>query len=187
MNDNVAWSAIANEPWIYPGDAAVEKEYFSLTGGQDTGLVISQFLETWRTTGIFGQTIPAYAPVHVANTTAIKQAVEWFGSCRIGVNLPAAAETQFNAPTPSSAMPWWTLTGTPADDDILGGHNVEIVGFDPQGVILVTWGKLVNATWAWIARYTEEAWVVIPPEFVKRGGDARGINLAQLQADLESM
>jgi hypothetical protein len=178
VHSSQVWSSITHEPWAYCGDAATVSEYYKLTGGQDTGLVISQLLASWHANGLgpVAHRITAYAQVHYANLVEVRQAVDWYGTCRIGVNLPQAAMDEFNAGKP------WDLTGTAADDEIIGGHDVPIVGYDSE-LYVVTWGRIQPVTLRWFQRYVEEAWAIVPANFMPRHGDGRGINVAQLIAD----
>ena len=185
VHSSQVWSGMTHEAWTYCGDPATKAEYLKLTGGQDTGLVISQLLATWQTAGLgpVARKIDAYAPVHFVNVTEVKQTVEWFGSCRIGVNLPQSAMNQTNAGLP------WAITGTAADTQILGGHDVPVVGYDDLYLWVVTWGRLQAVTYGWFTSptYVEEAWAVVPYQFEARGGDGRGLALPRLTADVTSM
>jgi hypothetical protein len=178
----LADSTITSEPYSAPSLTAVEREYFGLTGGPDSGLQLSQVLQAWKSVGMFGNKISSYAPVHAQNTTLLQQCIEWFGASYVGVNLPQPAEGQFN-PDGSGV---WDLTGTSADSQIEGGHCIVLVGYDADKLYAITWGAVVGITYRWWAQYAEEAWAVITQEFVARNGDARGISLAQLQADLNA-
>ncbi|HLN17902.1 MAG TPA: hypothetical protein VK277_14260 [Acidimicrobiales bacterium] len=175
-------SAIVAAPYTAPTLAAVEREYFGLTGGPDSGLVLSAVLKAWRATGMFGNKLAAYAPVHVNNTTLLQQCVEWFGAAYVGVNLPKPAEGQFK-PDGSGV---WDLTGTSADQQIEGGHCIVLVAYDADNLYAVTWGAIVGITYRWWAQYGDEAWATITAEFVQRNGDARGISLSSLEADLNN-
>lgn len=174
-------STIAEEPYRAPALHAVEQTYFGLTGGADSGLVMSKVLKAWRASGLFGRKLAAYAPVHAQNTTMVQQCIDWFGAAYLGVNLPAPAQTQFKA----DGSGVWDLTGTADDDKILGGHCIVGVGYGEDGrTQAVTWGAVVTITPAWWQKYVEEVWATITAQFVARGGDARGLGLAALQADL---
>jgi hypothetical protein len=178
----MADSAITTQPYTAPSLTDVEHEYFGLTGGPDSGLVMSKVLLSWRGAGMFGNKLAAYAPVHATNTTALQQSVDWFGTAYCGVNLPQPAEGQFN----QNGTGVWQLTGTSADQQIEGGHCIVLVAYDAEYLYAVTWGAIVGVTYQWWAQYADEAWATISQEFVARGGDARGISLATLQADLNN-
>jgi hypothetical protein len=176
----MADSAVCKQPYAAPSLTAVEHEYFGLTGGPDSGLVMSKVLSSWRAAGMFENKLAAYAPVHATNTTALQQCIDWFGTAYCGVNLPQPAEGQFN----QNGTGVWDLTGTSADKQIEGGHCIVLVGYDAEHIYAVTWGAIVGITYQWWAQYADEAWATITQEFVKSGGDARGISLTTLQADL---
>jgi hypothetical protein len=178
---NQAGAAIVSEPWSYQGDAATSQEYFSLTGGQDTGLELPQVLEPWHTVGLWNQgKNGGYWVVQPKNTTAVKRTIWIAGSAYIAVNLPEPAQGQFNP----NGTGVWQLTGTSADYNIVGGHCVVPVGYSADGVITVTWGSTVLITWQWWATYVDQVYGVIAPGFVEKGGDGRGYDLAAIDAFL---
>jgi hypothetical protein len=178
VHDDMAWSSITAETYTYPGDDAVKDTYLGLTGGADTGLMIDDVLATWHAKGLgcSPNKIGPWAPVNPQNSTALRQCIDFFGACRIGVNLPAIAQQQF------FNHEAWDLTGTEADFDIEGGHDVGLYGYesDNKTFYVVTWGKVQPVTLRWLYRYTTQARAVIPYEFEARGGDARGLNITAL-------
>lgn len=176
----LADSTIVSTPYTLPALNVVERVYFGLTGGPDSGLVMSKVLGAWRASSMFGNKLAAFAPVHAQNTTLLQQSIEWFGTAYCGVNLPQPAEGQFQP----DGKGVWDLTGTAADHQIEGGHCIALVAYDAQYLYAVTWGAIVAITYRWWSHYADEAWATITQEFVNRGGDARGLSLAALQADL---
>lgn len=177
---NQSGALIASEPWTYQGDGSLETEYFGMTGGQDTGLLLPQVLKPWHLGKLAGGANGGYASVNPKNTTAVKQSIWIFGNAYIGVNLPAVAQSQFR-PDGSGV---WELTHTDADYDIEGGHCVVPVAYNATGPIAVTWGGTVQITWAWWAIYVTQVYAVVPPAFVERGGDGRGYDLKAIDAYL---
>lgn len=180
VHTDQATAALTRESWVYAGDEAVLTQYFKLTGGQDMGLAETDVLRVWSTTGLFGCTLAAFAPLNVRNTVTIRQAVALCGAVYTGVIVAAPCQQQFAAGEP------WDLTGTPADDQIEGGHCVPAVGYNQTGPVFVTWGRLQQATWAWWAAYGEEAYAVVTGE-VKERGSLNGVDLAALEADIEKL
>lgn len=176
-----ATASLTKEVWTYPGDATVEKKYFQLTGGPDTGLVEADVLKAWISKGgLFGQQLAAFAPLHVKHTPVIKQATALCGAVYTGVLIPNVAMQQFDDHQA------WALTHTSADNDIDGGHAIPIVGYNAIGPIFITWGALQQATWEWWLKYGEEAYAVITSE-VKARGTLRGVNFAALEKDLAAL
>lgn len=168
-----AWNAEVGTKDAVPTADQVVTQYFALTGGQDNGLACTSVLQTWHTTGLFGNRIGAWAPVNHKQIIDIHQAVDAYGACYIGVNLPDSAETQFENNEP------WSYVG----DAPTGGHCVTIVGYDATYVYVVSWGAVVPVTYPWLSAYLEEAYAIVPQEFVE-AGKGPTLNLAALQADL---
>ena len=92
------------------------------------------------------------------------------------MQLPDSAQQQFNVGGQST---WSVVNGSPID----GGHCIVGVGFNAEGVQIVTWGQVVTATWAWIAKYVDEAYAIVSNQYVEHGGGPK-LDLAALKADL---
>ena len=153
---------------------AVTSLYFQLSGGQDSGLVESDVLAYAHASGMWGNTIAGYAPGNVHNPDILKVIIAEFRAAYLGVSMPAVAMTQFQDGQA------WDLTNGPADDQIEGGHCVTAIGYNPEVVYVVTWGRVQKVTWRWLARYMEESWAVLTPQDAK-------VNLAALQRDLAAI
>jgi len=176
-----AGAAIVGEPWTYPGDAKVQSVYFSLSGGQDTGLQLPQVLNPWHKRGLFADDQNGgFASVNPKNTTQVKQTIWIFGAAYIAVDLPVTAQEQFR-PDGSGV---WELTHTSADYQIEGGHCVTPVGYSSEGITTVTWGSTVLITWEWWQTYVSQVYAVVPRGFVEKGGDGRGFAISAITRDL---
>jgi len=164
-----------------PSADEVVSAYLTMTNGVDSGLVIADVLQTAYATGIAGIKVAAYAPARgpLAELLSVAQT---FGVTKLGIMLPAVAQEQFQAGDP------WDLTGTSADADIEGGHDVELVAFDQgtETVDVLTWGRRQPVTFRWLARYLDEAWAVLYST-VQQTGALEGIAWSQLDADLRSL
>jgi hypothetical protein len=63
----------------------------------------------------------------------------------------------------------------------LASHNsVNVVGYTPDYVTVVTWGKLQRMSWPFWAAYTDESWACLPNGWEQKPG----INWAQLLEDI---
>jgi hypothetical protein len=181
----VTWTANASVEFD-PSTEQIIDDYSAITGydpedpSTDQGANMLDVLKYWRQTGIVGQQITAFMSVDWKNQQEVMASVFLFGCCYIGVNLPQSAEDAFNA-----GQPWTDVT----DQDILGGHCVLIVGYDPKGVWLVTWAKLVYASWAWLDTYCEEAYCPYSrADWIESQGECpAGFDDDQLEADLASL
>lgn len=142
--------------------------YSAITGfnpddpNTDQGTYTQDALAYARKTGLDGHKVVAYAAVDVANATEVKQALALFGQLLVGLNFPDSAMDQFNA-----GRDWDVVKGAKNE----GGHCVLIVGYDETGLWLVTWGKLIRMTWAFWAKYGDEAWVVLDQDGVQKAGN----------------
>lgn len=172
-----AWNAETGIRMPVPTEPDVVAQYLKLSGGQDTGLVESQVLQGWLSTGLWDNKIVAYAPVNVHSLDSIKQAVAYFGGVYVGVQVPENAKTQFERRHP------WALEEGWQGRRIEGGHAIPILGYDDQYMYCVTWGAVHPMSWDWWSVYGDEAWVVLSQEF-DQAGKFNGIDVAALRADI---
>jgi hypothetical protein len=170
-----AWDAEVDEPDPIPDESQVVSTYFQLTGGQDTGLNEATVLQIWRTQGLFGRKIAAYAPVDPRDITELHQAVAFYGGSMLGITCPVSAQQQFAAGDP------WTFV---PDSQIAGGHAIVALGYTPTALLCATWGGIAQVTYPFLAHYLDEAWAIVPSQFVEAGRGPR-MDLATLQADLD--
>ena len=169
-----AWNAEVDESDPVPNQTEVVNQYFTLTGGPDTGLNEHNVLETWRTAGLWGNKIDAYVPVDPKDLTELHQAVAFYGGVYLGVAVPQSAQQQFQA-----GKPWTVVPGSP----VLGGHCIVGLGYSPHGLLCATWGGVAEVTYPWLTAYLEEAWAVIPQQFVEAERGPR-LDLSALRSDL---
>jgi len=172
-----SWNAQTGESLPVPVDQQVVAQYLKLTGGKDTGLVESQVLKRWMSSGLWDNKIVGYAPVNVHNLDSLKQAIAFFGGVYVGIQVPDNAQDQFRAGKP------WTLDPGWQQQSIEGGHAVPLLGYDDQYLYAITWGAVQPMAWDWWSTYGDEAWVILSEEF-SRAGKVNGIDVAALQADL---
>ena len=164
----------------FPNDTEVEQAYLHYTNGQDAGAVEATLLTYWKTNPLFGKKLTAFAPTDHADQDELRSVIASYGLSYIGVELPSVAEQQFAQSKP------WELTHTPADNQIAGGHCVILVGYNKDYAQCITWGKVQQVSWEWLASYMTESWALITPEIVEKGkyGNMR---LADLTSDLEKL
>jgi hypothetical protein len=151
--------------------------YLTYTGGQDDGVVLSQYLAYVRQKGYYGQTLTAYAPVGVHDVPTLQTATWMYDATYTGIEVTEQMQTDF-----SNGQPW---TMQSLDSPTLGGHCVPIVGYDNQYLYVVTWGGVQAIEYSAWHYLSSEAWAVIVGELSK--GDGHGVLLAALQADLNKL
>jgi hypothetical protein len=154
--------------------------YDPATGANDNGAAITDVLEYWRTKGIAGHQILAWAAINPQDLDTIRKAIWIFGCVDIGVQLPVSAMQQFN-----SGQPW---TVVPSDGGIEGGHSVPNFGYGSEGTNCITWAQRQGMNWGWFLQYCDEAYTVITPEwFNQQQLTPSGFDLATLQQDLKAL
>lgn len=176
---DMAWNVEVGEHNTIPSAAEDEKEYFSMTGGQDTGLAMTTVTTKWVKKGLFGYKVKAAAPVALTQI-ALKQAIQFYGGAYIGVQLPDSAQSQFIQGSPTT---WSIVANSPID----GGHCIIGAGFTPAGMLCVSWGQILLAEWSWIAKYMDEAYVIIPDQFVEAKKGPSVLDLSALEADYKKL
>lgn len=158
----------------FPTEELAVDYYLEYTGGQDTGVVLADFLAHVHAAGFYGHTVSAYAPVAVRDIPTLQFAVWAYDAAYCGIAVTEQMQADFQAGRP------WTLESL--DSPVVGGHCVPVVGYDSQFLYAVTWGRVqpvAYSAWHYLA---EEAWAVITGELAH--GDGHGLSLQALRADL---
>lgn len=181
------WTAFSGTE-VVPSDEDVIAAYSAITGydpvtgANDDGAVELDVLNHWRRHGVAGHRIMAYAAVEPGNLDHVKDSIELFGNCYIGLGLPRSAQHQRV----------WSLPPGGARNDgepwSWGGHAVPVVGYDARGLVCVTWGTLKRMTWGFWNAYCDEAYCVLSRDWLKPNGEApSGFDLETLQSDLRAL
>lgn len=122
------------------------------------------------------QQLSAFVEVDVTDLDNIKRTVFNCGGCYIGFNVPDTLDGDGNN--------WHTTTS----DNIIGGHAVYIVGYDGNGLICISWGQRYRMSWAFFAKYCDEAYALADPEWMTAiGKTPGGLSLAQLEAAMQDL
>ena len=170
-------AADANETESFPSDQQAIAFYLQYTGGQDSGVVLSQYLTYVRTNGYYGHTVAAFAPVSVHDVPVLQAAIYLYDGAYTGIAVTQAMMDAFGQGEP------WTLEM--AQGEPLGGHCIPLVAYDGQYLYAITWGGIQKIEYAAWHAISSEAWAVISGELAD--GDGHGVNLAALQADLDEL
>ena len=186
-------------PWAQPTGAFVGAEvasvtifgrgmgdlaYSAITGynpadpSTDQGAVELDVLNYWRQNGIAGHKILGYAKLDPGNVDHVRQSVYLFEGTYIGVQLPISAQGQATWDVPAGGL---TGDGEPGS---WGGHAVPVIGYDADGLWVVTWGKLLKMTWAFWRAYTDEAYACFSIDMLEAGKSPAGFDLPALQTFL---
>jgi hypothetical protein len=138
----------------------VVDEYFEQSGGLDSGLIMLDSLRLWRKQGWVAAkrryAIRAFSEVDRTSMNEVKTAIFMNLGVGIGLRLPASAELELKA-----GKPWTTTTGTGSRPNSWGGHYVYVSGYTKLGPTCVTWGSKQQMSWAFFAKYCDEAYAMI--------------------------
>ena len=161
-----------------PADQQVVDYYLTYTGGQDNGVVLSQFLAYVRQKGFYGRTVSAYAPVAVHDVPTLQFAINAYDAAYVGITVTQGMMDAAQGPAP------WTWTAESLQSPQVGGHCIILAGYDSNWLYGVTWGNIVRIAYPAWHQMADEAWAVLNGEIAAKGADGHGVNLAALQADL---
>ncbi len=165
-------------------DNDVLHEYFNETGGTDSGLVVLDSLKEWRSTGWIAAKkryqIKAFAQINQAKRVEVKRAVFMDIGVGLGFTLPDAALTQFYA-----GKPWAVVSGNAGQPNPKNGHYVYVPGYTTIGPVCVTWGRKQQMSWAFLAKYCDEAYAII--DAIDTTKKKRGMDTAKLDAFLAAL
>lgn len=176
------WSANIGKE-ILVSDQEIQEAYEAVsgydpqTGLNDNGAYELDVLNYWRKNGIGGQSIYAYAALDTSNWNYIKWAIMLFGGVYVGLALPNSAQNQDI---------WQAENGPSGEPGSWGGHAVPLVGYDMMYIECVTWGTVKRMTWDFWAKYGDEAYAVLSPNWVDRNNlDPNLISFDVLEEDLK--
>lgn len=135
----------------------------------DQGAVLQDVYSYWRKTGVGGHKILAFAQVDVTDVNEVKTAINTFGAAGLGITVTQQMMDDFNA-----GKGWSRASG-----EDLGGHAIPAVGYDAEGLWVVTWAQVIKMTWAVFGKVCEEGWVAVLPEWINdtSGKDPLGVDL----------
>ena len=165
-------------------DNDVLHEYFNETGGADSGLVVLDSLKEWRSTGWIAAKkryqIKAFAQINQARRVEVKRAVFMDIGLGLGLTLPDSALPQFYA-----GKPWAVVSGKPGQPNPNNGHYVYVPGYTKSGPVCVTWGRKQQMSWAFLAKYCDEAYAII--DAIDSAKKKRALDVGKLDAFLRAL
>lgn len=186
------WTTHAQAPAVLTDEQVVA--VYRATGGYvpgdpvtDRGAVCSEVLAWWVSRGLWVnpqrlEILTAYAVLEHAATWQVKASLAWLGGVYAGLALPLTAQdqTMWDLPPASSGE-----AGLPGS---WGGHCVLLAGYDPAGLICVTWGGVQRMSWAFWARYADEAYALLSRDWLDtRGISPEGLDIDGLQAAMAAV
>ena len=145
----------------------------------DQGAVLQDVYNDWRKIGVGEHKALAFAEVDVSDLNEVKTAIQVFGGAGLGITVTQQMMDDFNAGK------GWSRAGGKS----LGGHAIVAVGYDADGVWVVTWATVIKMTWTVFRKVCEEAWIAVLPEWVsdQTGEDPLGVDLYGLGEALSAL
>jgi hypothetical protein len=148
----------------------------------DEGLVLLEALKTFRSQGIGGVRIGAFAAVDYQHTGRLLQAIYQFGGVYAGFALPEAIwdmDQNWYAPAAAEQLvdDWAAGSG--------GGHAVYIGGYSSIDGLLygASWGQPIAISLAFARAYLDECYVTVGESWSDDVGETpSGVNLRELLA-----
>jgi hypothetical protein len=158
-------------------------EHFTTPGPQNSVHALN-VLKYWRSTGLAGHKIKAFAHLELRNVTEVKDAISIFGGCYIGVELPKFVTA---AAILGNHASWVVPPQGPVGDgapDPKGRHVIPAVAYDSRNLHVVTWGMVKSMGWQFYTTYADEAYAVLSEDFSSKNKSPAGFDMAQLTHDL---
>lgn len=147
----------------------------------DRGAVEADVCAYMVSMGFLGHKADAFANLDPTNLDGLRWAVELFGTCRLGLDMPAYAMDQFDAGKPWDVDP----SGDQTDE---GGHDVPVVRYDDDMFWVVSWGRLQPVTAAFLRARLQEAHAELYFDWIAGNGRSPGgLDLSTLASDLASI
>ena len=157
-------------------DAEIVDFYASVSGyrpgdpDSDQGAAIEDVLSAWHRRGVATDRLDGYASIEPSDHERVRQAIALLGPVDIGLDLPNG---WMQAPT-------WDVSTAGAG--IAGGHCVTAVGYDADGLQVVSWGQLFTLSWAGWDGFVDEAHALLSRDALTRAGrDLGGVDWAGLE------
>ena len=141
----------------------------------DNGAVELDVLNSWRRGGLAGHKIGAFAAVNRADLALVRQAANAFVGLYIGIELPISAQGQ---------QVWSCTNGPDSMPGSWGGHAVGVVGYDIDGLTVITWGEPKRMTWEFWRCYVSEAYAIVSDDYLTGLRAPCGLDIDQLVRDL---
>lgn len=122
-----------------------------------------------------------YASVDHRQPDLVKSATWLFQGLYIGINMPQAQT--------GPGKVWEPASGPEGEPQSWGGHGVNVVRNDADGLTVATWGALQRMSWPFWTTYVEELWALLPVDFQRLQGplQANGFDFAHLQSYLSQV
>jgi TIR domain len=125
--------------------------------------------------------INAFVEVDPRNTDDVKRTINDCGLVYIGFSVP-----QYIVPTKRAPPAVWDVET--ADTQIVGGHAVVLPGYTGAGARVISWGQYYTMTWAFFAKYVDEAYAISDNFWVNSvGRTPGGLTVTELEQQMQAL
>jgi hypothetical protein len=180
------WRAAAGVTYL-PTNAEVDALYQNFgydpaDPSTDQGAVETDVLKFCQKTGFAdGDKLGPVVALDVGDSDQLRYTIWQLAVAYMGVALPISAQTQ-------SVWDVVKLSPKLIAPGSWGLHCIIAVDYGPEGVWVVTWGKLMLMTWSFWAAYIDETYAIASDDFINAQGQTPlGLDLAGLDAATESI
>lgn len=179
------WTATASAELDPPKEAVLTfyEHFVGTPPPPDAGCNMLQVLKYWRSGGLAGHNVRAFAALEPQNHVQAMDTLYLFGSVYIGVALP-----NFAVEGDMLTVPWVVPPQGPTGDAAPNpdnGHCIPAVAYDARNLYVVTWGELKPMSWQFYDAYADKAFAVLSQDFIDaQGKTIDGFDLDALDADL---
>lgn len=181
-HEHMLWSAEGEQP-IGFNDTDVVADYLTITGNQDVGAYVHEVLDYRRKVGMLdanGNRHKIDAYIRLDNLDEVRTAIYLFSAAAIGFLVTNTAMRQFQ-----TGHTWHPSI---CPETTLGGHYVPLIGYGPNRLYCVTWGKIQPMSEKFFRTYVDEMWAILCLDMLGADGvTAEGFNVEQLRSDLASL
>lgn len=147
----------------------------------DQGAMIQTVLTDWLNDPVDGNELAAFVEINQRDTDEIRRSIWECGVADIGFEVPSYMPT-----SPGSI---WDVNQH-ADQSIIGGHSVDLVGYDRGAgtFTVISWGARYTMTEAFLNKFCDEAYALANQAWVETTGQTpAGLTIAELEALMQSM
>jgi hypothetical protein len=123
----------------------------------------------------------AYLTIAPGDPVGLASAAALFGAVDVGLRIPDFAMQQFEAGQP------WSPREPYGQPNILGRHDVTVIGCSDDMFDLVTWGQRHRMDDLFYRRFCDDAKVYVSQQFLRSGKFPAGFNTTQLHLDLKAL
>lgn len=149
----------------------------------DRGATMISMLKAWQKIGIAGHKCGPYVQVNPDHPNEVAAAIYLGGHVAFGLAMPIAWQSQpWDVPADGKLKGDWA-PGTWGGHAVPGLRFARAVAATERGVWVATWGIYALVTWAALAAYCDEAYVVFDEDWLKDGKAPNGLLAAELLAD----